>query len=189
MRRPLLIFEDLHTTPRRKLFTLFGVEWLATPYAWLSPPFFCVLGIAAALLGHTESSLTMRMLTGAIYGLPLYACNTIHSLGHIIGGTILGAPMNALLLTATRDVTVYVGSRANVSLRIRMGRAVSGPLLNLLAGILVVMLARMLRASWLTAFGYFNLAVGIWTLCPIPTMDGWVIWGGLLRRGKTPGPQ
>jgi hypothetical protein len=162
MPRPLLIFEDLHTTPRSKLFTLFGVEWLATPYAWLSPPFFCVLGIAAALLGHTESTLTMRMLMGVIYGLLLYACNTIHSLGHILGGTILGAPMNALLLTATRDVTVYVGSRAEVPLRIRMGRAVSGPLLN--------------------------LAVGIWTLCPIPTMDGWVIGGGLLRRGKTPGP-
>jgi len=188
MPRPLLIFEDLHTTPRSKLFTLFGVEWLATPYAWLSPPFFCVLGIAAALLGHTESTLTMRMLMGVIYGLLLYACNTIHSLGHILGGTILGAPMNALLLTATRDVTVYIGSRAEVPLQIRMGRAVSGPLLNLLAGAMAVALGRGLHASWLTAFGYFNLGVGIWTLCPIPTMDGWVIWGGLLRCSKTPEP-
>jgi len=188
MDRPLLIFEDLHKTPRRKLFTLFGVEWLATPYAWLSPPFFCLLGIAAALLDHTESSLTMCMLMGVIYSLLLYACNTIYSLGHILGGTILGAPMNALLVTGTRDVTVYIGSRAEVPLRIRMGRAVSGPLLNLLAGFLAVLFGRMLHVSWLTVFGYFNLGVGIWTLCPIPTMDGWVIWEGLLRRGNKPRP-
>jgi hypothetical protein len=185
MRRPFLICEDLRTTPRRRLFTLFGVEWLATPYAWLSPPFFCLLGIAAALLGHRESSLSARMLIGVGYGLMLYACNTIHSLGHILGGTLLGARMNALLLTATRDVNVYLGARAEVPLQIRMGRAASGPILNVLTGVGLIVAGRMLHTGWLAAFGCFNLGVGLWTLCPVPTMDGWVIWGGLLSR-KTP---
>ena len=186
MRRPLLIFEDLRTTPRRRLFALFGVEWLATRYAWLSPLFFCLLGIAAALVGHSESSLSSRLLIGVVYGLMLYACNTTHSLGHMIGGTLLGTPMNALLLTATRDVNVYLGARAEVPLRIRMGRAASGPLLNLLTGVAMVVLGRGLRAGWLAVFGYFNLAVGLWTLCPIPTMDGWVIWRRLLWRKMPP---
>lgn len=186
MRRPLLIFEDLRTTPRRRLFIVFGVEWLATPYAWLSPPFFCLLGIAAALVGNAGRSLTFRLLAGVVYGLMLYACNTIHSLGHILGGTLLGAPMNALLLTATRDVNVYLGSRAEVPLRIRMGRAVSGPLLNLLTGVVLIVAGWALHGGWLTVFGCFNLGVSLWTLCPIPTMDGCVIWGGLFRRGMPP---
>ncbi len=67
MRRPFLILEDLRTTRRRRLFNLFDVERLATPYAWLSPLFFCVLGIAAALLGHRESSLSSRLLVGVGY--------------------------------------------------------------------------------------------------------------------------
>ncbi len=186
MRRPFLIFEDLRTTPRRRLFTLFGVEWLATPYALLGPLFFCLLGIAVVLLGHRESSLSSRLLIGVVYGLMLYACNTIHSLGHILGGTLLGARMNALLLTATRDVNVYLGARAQVPLRIRMGRAASGPLLNVLTGVGLIVVGRMLPAGWLTVFGCFNLGVGLWTLCPIPTMDGWVIWGGLLSRKRPP---
>ena len=186
MRRPLLVFEDVRTTPRRRLFTLFGVEWLATPYAWLSPTFFCVLGVAAALAGHAQSSLAARLLNGVVYGLLLYACNTIHSLGHILGGTLLGARMNALLLTATRDVNVYLGPRAEVPLRIRMGRAASGPLLNLLTGVAMIIVGRTLHTGWLKVFGYFNLGVGLWTLCPIPTMDGWVIWRGLLGRKKPP---
>jgi hypothetical protein len=122
-----------------------------------------------------------------VYGLMLYACNTIHSLGHILGGTLLGAPMNALLLTATRDVNVYLGARAEVPLRIRMGRAVSGPLLNSLTGVVMIVVGRALHPGWLTVFGCFNLGVGLWTLCPIPTMDGWVIWRGLLGRKMPPG--
>jgi hypothetical protein len=182
MRRPLLIFEDLGTTPRRRLFTLFGVQWLATPYAWFSPPFFCTLGIAAAFIAYADRLPASQLLAGVAYGLMLYACNTIHSLGHILGGTLLGAPMNALLLTATRDVNVYLGPRAEAPLRIRMGRAASGPLLNLLTGVVMVVAGRALHAGWLTLFGCFNLGVGLWTLCPIPTLDGWVIWRGLLGR-------
>jgi hypothetical protein len=186
MRRPFLIFEDLRTTPRRRLFTLFGVEWLATPYAWLGPPFFFLLGIAAAIVGRVEGSISSCLLIGVGYGSMLYACNTIHSLGHILGGTLLGARMNALLLTATRDVNVYLGARAEVPLRTRMGRAASGPLLNALTGAGLIVVGQTLHAGWLTVFGCFNLGVGLWTLCPIPTMDGWVIWGGLLGHGKPP---
>ncbi len=182
MRRPLLVFENLRTTPRRRLWTLFGVEWLATPYAGLSPFFFGVLGIATALFGHPEGSLSYRLLTGVAYGMMLYACNTIHSLGHIVGGALLGARMNALLLTATRDVNVYLAARADVPLPVRMGRAVSGPAMNLLAGGALTLGGQMLHTGWLRVFGWFNLGVGLWTLCPVPTIDGWVIWGGLLRR-------
>jgi hypothetical protein len=189
MRRPLLVLEDVRTTPQRRLFTLFGVEWFATPYALLSLPFFCLLGIAAAIIGHRDGWLASRLLIGVAYGLMLYACNTIHSLGHIVGGTLLGAPMNALLLTATRDVNVYVGSRAEVPIRIRVGRAASGPLLNLLTGLLMMALGRPLHTAWLTIFGYFNLGVAIWTLMPIPAVDGWVIWKALFGRRKPAGSQ
>jgi hypothetical protein len=59
---------------------------------------------------------------------------------------------------------------------------VSGPLLNLLIGIALFIVGHALHASCLTIFGYFRLATGLWTLCPIPTMDGWVIGCGLLGR-------
>ena len=40
--------------------------------------------------------------------------------------------------------------------------------------------------SWLAAFGGFSVGVGLWTLVPIPTLDGWVIWRGLFGRAKPP---
>jgi hypothetical protein len=59
---------------------------------------------------------------------------------------------------------------------------VSGPLLNLLIGIALFIVGRVLHASCLMIFGCYNLGIGLWTLCLIPTMDGWVIGCGLLGR-------
>jgi hypothetical protein len=66
-----------------------------------------------------------------------------------------------LLLTATRDVNVYLGTRAEAPLRIRMGRAASGPLLNVLTGVGLIVAGRMLHGGWLTAFGALARGFGL----------------------------
>lgn len=179
MRRSLLVFEDILTTPRRRLFTLSGVDVMATPFAWLSLPFFCALGVLVALARRSEGTLELQWLIGLEYGLLLYLTNVIHSLGHLIAGKMVGAPMDVLLLTATRDVTLYLKDQSQYSRWIFIGRSSGGPMTNLLVGTVGLGLQSMFSGGWLTIFAYINLAIGIWTLCPVPTMDGWVIWGEL----------
>lgn len=186
MRRSLLVFEDILTTPRRRLFTLRAVDVMATPYAWLSLPFFCALGVLVALARRSGGALEEQLLIGLGYGLLLCLTNVIHSLGHLIAGKLVGAPMDVLLLTATRDVTLYLKDQSRYSKWMFIGRSSGGPVINLLIATIGLGTRNMLNGDWLTIFAYINLAIGIWTLCPVPTMDGWVIWGelfGFRRRG------
>jgi len=30
--------------------------------------------------------------------------------------------------------------------------------------------------------GVFNLCIAAWTLAPVPTMDGWIVWRWVFRR-------
>jgi hypothetical protein len=181
MGRPLLVFENIETTPRRKLFTLLGVDWLATPYAWLSPCFFCALGIVMAFISEPSRTLAIRILTGVVYGIMLYICNEAHSVGHVLAGRIVGVPMNANLLTATRDVNLYYGPRRAVPGRTRIGRSLGGPAANLFVGLLFLGLWALLRVEWLLLFAYCNVGIGVFAFMPIPTVDGWVIWSELIK--------
>jgi len=186
MRKPLLVFEDIFATPRRKLFRVMRVDVMATPYAWLSPPFFCALGVLVALVETQGTPLESQVLVGIGYGVMLYLSNIIHSFGHIVAGNIFGTPMDLLLLTATRDVTLYLKDQSGYSKWVFIGRSSGGPAANLLLGILGVVMAKHYGAEWLAIFGIFNLGIGIWTLCPVPSMDGWVIWGELFRFRRRP---
>lgn len=182
--RPLLVFENLDTAPRRHLFGLWGVAWTATPWAWLSPLCWSALGVALALAQRDESAPRSILLDGAVYGILLYACNTIHTLGHVAAGRLVRAPMDANLLTATRDVNLYTTPRASIPRAARIGRALGGPLANLLMGALGLAAGHALSVEWLRMFGWFGLLISGWTLLPIPTLDGWRIWGAVLRRDR-----
>jgi Zn-dependent protease len=184
MGRSFLVFENLETTPRRRLFSLLGVDWVATPYAWLSLPFWCAIGVLCALAERSGAGIGLRLAGGVAYGVMLALCNTAHSVGHIVSARLAGTPIDALLLTATRDVTLYFGAKRTASRGVRIGRALGGPLASLSIGLVALGLSRVVGGAWLAMFAYFNLAVGAWTLMPVPSLDGWVIWGGLLARRR-----
>jgi hypothetical protein len=175
----------LEATPRRRLFTLLGVEWLATPTAWIGPIAFLLLGVVTGELAHAELPAEGRLPRGVGYGVLLYLANTVHSVGHILAGRLAGAPMNANLLTATREVNLYLGERARVSPSVRAARALGGPLANLALGAALWLAGRVAGWGWLKIGGLMSLGVGLWTVAPVPTMDGWILWRWALGRARS----
>ena len=152
---------------------------MATTRAWLSPVFFCVFGVAIAIAGYAGQSFASEVLNGVAYGLMLSACNTIHSIGHILGGKLVGAVMDILLLTSTRDVNLYTSDQSHHSKWTFIGRSLGGPAFNFIVALIGFGLWRGTGVAWLLMFAGFNVAIGLWTLFPIPSMDGWVVWGEL----------
>jgi Zn-dependent protease len=184
MKKPFWVLENIDATTRRYLFTLWDINWLATRYAWLSVPIYFTAGLTiAALLG--ELSIQPQLwLSGIFYGLLFYSTNIMHTLGHILSGHLVRQPMQANLLTATFDVNIYTGEQSGYPRRVHLGRALGGPILNLTAGLISLVLGRSTDWSWLVILGYMQLASGLWTLLPIAPMDGWVI----LRHSRTKSP-
>ena len=184
MSRPLLVFEDISSAPRRRLFRVLGVEVMATPYARLSVPFFCILGILIAFGQRPEAVGLRTFIVGLVYGLLLSFTNVLHSLGHILAAKKVGAPMEILLLTGTRDVTLYRKEDPEPSKWMFIGRSLGGPVANMLAGFIALGIWCLFEDAWSLSFCVFNFAIAAWTLCPVPSMDGWIIWGELFGFRK-----
>jgi hypothetical protein len=104
VRKPPIVAEEI--TVRRSLFRVFGASWSATRYAWISPLSWASLGLAMAFASRREAGGTMALVAGLGCGGVLYAANIRHSVGHVIAGRLVGAPVEAVLLTSTRDVTI-----------------------------------------------------------------------------------
>jgi len=179
--RPLFVIEDIRSPGRTFLFTMTGVRVEATRYAWMAPINWLVFGMLIAALDGDRGSVVSTAAEAAVYAAALYSANVFHSLGHIVGGKIAGAPMDILLLTSTRDVTLYQTDPSTCPVGVRVGRSLSGPAANIMVALLCFSMTALLSSAWLERVALVNLAVGLWTLCPIPTMDGWVIWRGLFR--------
>jgi hypothetical protein len=177
---PLLIAED--TAARRSLCRIFGVTWLATRYAWISPLSWAALGLATALASVSHEGAYRVLMVGLRYGALLYGANMLHSLGHIVAGRVVGSPVEAILLTSTRDVAIYAEPGATAPTRCRVGRALGGPTANLIVGSALVLAGHLEHARWVALAGLVNVCIAVWTLMPVPSMDGWVIWSTLMRR-------
>jgi len=183
MRRPFLVLENTDAGSRRDLFRLFGVTWAATRRAWLGPFFWLALGTVIAASQDRFESGWGSVPRGAGYGLLLIATNLVHTLGHVAAGRLAGSPMEANVLTSTRDVNVYRDPGASAPPGRRRMRSLGGPGANVAAGVAALAAARAFGSRWALMFGVMNAAVALWTLLPIPTMDGWVVW----RAGRAPG--
>jgi hypothetical protein len=188
MTRPLLVWEDTSPDSRKKLFRLFGVSWEATRYAWLSPLSWCALGVAVALAENAAHTTARVGAHGILYGVALLVTNVLHTVGHIAFARMAGAPMAANILTSTRDVNVYVQPGSSAPPTSRVVRALGGPVANLLVGAAAVLGSRFVVVRWLLLFGYFNLAIGAWTLAPVPSLDGWVLWTAFRRARRSTQP-
>lgn len=169
MAQPLGVIEDIETTPRRPLFETFGIPWEGTPLAWAAPLFYLPLGLAVALVDRRGKG---RFGRASIYTALMVLTNYTHSLGHVISSKASGAPMDAVLVTATRHINLYHGEQAAYPKRVHVVRSLGGPLANLVMGLLMLP-----RPGWIArAFAWFNLLSGIGALAPVETVDGGVIW-------------
>ncbi len=182
MRKPLLVLEDI--TARRSLFRVCGINWSVTRYAWLSPFFWVTLGFALAFVSQRSTDVPRLLVAGFGYGAVLYAANIFHSVGHIIAGRVLGTPVEAVLATSTRDVIIYRQPGTAAPARCRLGRALGGPAANLAVGCALALAGHLLAISWILVAGFMNVIIAIWTLLPVPSLDGWVIWSILMRSGE-----
>ena len=140
------------------------------------------LGVVTALAESEGAFTTTTWLNGFIYGVSLICCAVIHTLGHIVAGHLVGAPMDANLMTATRDVNIYITHGVETPRSARIVRSLGGPVANLLAGLVSFALWRWNGELWLRMFGIMSTAIGVFTLMPIPTLDGFTILKQLLRR-------
>lgn len=181
--RPLGVLEDLQAD-RVPVGWLAGTRVMVTRWAWASPFLMLGQGVAFSLLCR-RAPLRRRLTVAVAFGLAGTATNLVHALGHLLSSRLAGAPMDELVVTATRIVNVYQGDQTGYPPRVHLGRAVGGPAANLALAALCFVTGHRLPAgparagAWLLAAQ--NGAAGVLALLPIPTADGEVIWRELGR--------
>ena len=113
-----------------------------------------------------------------LYGAALYIvavdmATLFHAFGHILGGKLVRSPMDELLFTATRGVNIYHGDQSAYPSRVHLGRALGGPLFNLLIASAQYLVLPLLTPGWVfdlvasiastnLFFGVFAFMAGLW---------------------------
>lgn len=173
----MLTFEDLRTEKKYHLWKLFGVNWVATRYAFLCIPFYLTLGLVVEGLTGDKNLLLTRFMYGSVYGMLIFLLVTLHTIGHIISGKIVGAPMSDNILTSTFQVNKY-DDQKRFHRSIHVGRALGGPILNLSLGILAWLFHHIYPNPWVKFLSISSIVVGLYTLLPLSSLDGEVLWSG-----------
>jgi hypothetical protein len=178
------ILENLDTVRRILIGRFWGIQILVTPITWASPLVFFSLHLLLNLL-NLQLGLAERVYQSALFTIAVEITTAVHAFGHIVSGKLVGSAMNALLITATRDVNLYDGDQSVISGRVHLGRSLGGPLGNLLAaGILLgfaPLLAPGFGADLVASLISVNLFFGLGGFLPLPSVDGAVIWHELRR--------
>jgi len=181
--------EDLDTVRHIPLGKFWGITISITPIAWLSPLVFFGLHAALRVLGPAQSAAEL-VRGGFVFVVGVEVSTLVHALGHILGGQLVHAPMDELLLTTTRGTNLYRGDQAALPGQVHLSRALGGPLLNLvLAGAITAAggwlrpgLTTGLASEMLNSLVATSLTFGLGgLLLPLPSLDGQVIWRVILR--------
>ena len=158
---------------------LWGMQLSVTPITWLSPIVFFGLGAVLILL-EPGINLTQTLYHAGVFVIGVEISTLIHALGHILGGKLVRSPMDELLLTATRGVNIYHGDQDTLPSFVHLGRAMGGPVLNLLVyyGMLQLLpySGTGFMSDVLTAIASTSLFMGVGGFLPLPSVDGQVIW-------------
>src|SRR5205823_2276868 len=125
---------------------------------------------------RTDMSLIGRISDALLFALAVEITIVLHAFGHILSGKCVRSAMDELLMTSTRDVTLYYGDQGMYPPRIHIIRSLGGPVFNLiLAGVFNLMLifipvgpGRALIEQLVAT----NLFFGVGGLLPIPSIDG-----------------
>lgn len=174
MEQPLGVVEPIDRRHRRTAFALLGVPVSYTGLAGLALPLM-VLGVLPVALWGADRSPQAVARRALRFGVLSETSNYLHSLGHILGGKAVGAPMDELVVTATRHVNLYQGDQSDYPASTHITRAAGGPALNLLLALLLFPLARALSGKagkWLRELALTNLVFGLIALAPIESVDG-----------------
>lgn len=183
---PVFVFEDLSKITKFQIGTFLGVRITATYFALLGPVLLLLFSIGAVYLMPDMNKSEDRNLFIVVIWVSLHGMLIIHSLGHILGGKMVGSAMDELLLTLTRYVNIYEGPQDQFPARVHLGRALGGLSLNLLVAGLFLYITLFTQNTFARDFiawgGYFNLVFGLGSFLPVRSVDGEVIWRVLLRR-------
>lgn len=171
--------ENLDTVRHLPLGAFWGVRVSITPIVWLSPLVFLALGILQNFRAPNLTAIELLYLA-LVYLIGVEITTLFHAFGHILGGKLVGSPMDELLLTATRGVNIYYSDQTRVPSYVHLGRALGGPVFNLLAaGVLYLILPLVERGfnfDVLASLAATNLFFGVGAFLPLPSLDGQVIW-------------
>jgi hypothetical protein len=163
----IFVVESIDQSRQRKLFTLLGVDYCATSRVWLNPPLMVLIGIIIALIFAPTNQLLSQILAGLWVW---FAGDDQQLLPRV------NAPVKSILATATVYVTHYEDDEEQPS-RVHLSRSLGGPGLNLLLGLTALAIYMLAVPNhFLLFFGIVNLGFGVFTLLPIPSLDGAVIW-------------
>jgi len=181
--QPLGVLEDIESTPRRYLFTVLGIPVYATPIAWLHPVTLVPGTFVLTWLFYPNLTLGERVSLTINWLLLSLLLGFIYSFGDTISSKLAGAPMSYLLVTATRQVTIYDGDQSQFPPRVHIMRAVGGPIANIAAGLIGLLLTASIGPT--PALLYFTVVnlMAVFAFLPIPTVDGEVIWRYLAKPG------
>jgi Zn-dependent protease len=189
MSKPLLVFEDIATSPGHHLFTLFGTPWNITTLGWLTLPAYFVPGFVAVwFLLPASEPVNVKITAAILAGLTFIFVSALHEIGHILSARLVQGPMSEVFIPAIRPLTLYHDT-LEPSKRVHLGRALGGPVLNLTLGVLTLLVWQATRGAWaqpwltaVLAFLLVNLLYGVGSLLPIPSVDGEIIWRELLSK-------
>jgi hypothetical protein len=178
--KPFGVFEPTGRRHRKTLFALFGVPVSYTRFSAFALPFMMLAALPYALFRERETAPRPLSIGALKYALLMTVTNYLHSIGHILGGRAVSAPMGELIITSTRQVNRYEGPQDHHPKGTHITRAMGGPLLNLLAALVAYLLFRKLggRPRWLADFVFFNAAWGLGSFTPIESLDG----GSILKH-------
>lgn len=179
-KNPVFAVERIEVVPQHQLGTVLGVELLGTPRWWISLLWMLGAGLILGWVVLVAATIPWHLLNGIGFGLAIAVAVLCHQVGHLVSGLIVGAPMDADLLTATLPVNLYRKDQGrHYPSRVHLGRALGGPIGNLLVGLAVLGLRFVgLYQPLVTTFAIINLLFVVVALVPLPTLDG----GTVLRE-------
>lgn len=168
------------TGPRhRQIGRVAGVDLLVAPGAWQAAIVFYVLGLVVTLIAGARGGVLGVLLQAAAYGVLGYVVLVLHSIGHMLTSWLVGAPVEAILITSLRHVNLFDRTPRTYPRGVQMWRALGGPLVNLLVGTGALGWYVLFSQPALAFFGGLNVAYALLSLLPFPSLDGWAIWGDL----------
>jgi hypothetical protein len=141
------IFENLDKVRKISLGKFWGVEITITSLVWLGPFLFFALHFVLNLI-NLELSLNQRLSQSFYFAIAIEITTAIHALGHIISGKIVKSPMDELLITALRDVNRYHGDQSQIKSTTHLGRALGGPVINIIVGLICIFIAPSIPAGF-----------------------------------------
>jgi Zn-dependent protease len=142
------------------------------------------MGIILAFIFSADNQFPMKVLVGIGYGFLIIFSIFCHGIGGVISSRMVNAPVSSIIVTATVSVMQF-DDEGEVSSRVHIGRSLGSPIFNLLAGLIAIVIYLFVAHNqFIIFFGWVNIIFGVFTLLPIPSLDGAVIFRELWKRKR-----